>query len=58
MTGRDSRIDAIAASDLSSAAILDHIEDEIVCKARGCRGKVGLGMARKGDTSAFFGGLA
>lgn len=37
---------------------LDEIERETVCKARGCRGAVRLAMPRKGDTSAFIGGLA
>lgn len=37
---------------------LDEIERETVCKARGCRGPVRLAMVRKGDTSAFVGGMA
>lgn len=37
---------------------LDEIERETVCKARGCRGAVRLALVRKGDTSAFVGGLA
>ncbi len=37
---------------------LDEVERETICKARGCRGTVRLALARKGDTSAFVGGLA
>lgn len=37
---------------------LDEIEATTTCRARGCRGKVRLAMLRKGDTSAFVGGLA
>lgn len=37
---------------------LDEIERDTVCRARGCRGAVRMAMARKGDTSAFVGGLA
>ena len=37
---------------------LDEVERETMCRARGCRGAVRLAMVRKGDTSAFVGGLA
>lgn len=37
---------------------LDEIEAEAICRSRGCRGAVRLAMMRRGDTSAFVGGLA
>lgn len=37
---------------------LDEVERQTMCRARGCRGAVRLAMVRKGDTSAFVGGLA
>jgi hypothetical protein len=37
---------------------LDQIEDESICKARGCNGKVRLAIVKRRDTSAFIGGLA
>ena len=37
---------------------LDEVERETICRARGCRGDVRIAMIRKGDTSAFVGGLA
>lgn len=37
---------------------LDEVERETICRARGCRGAVRLALVRRGDTSAFVGGLA
>lgn len=37
---------------------LDELEAETICRARGCRGRVRLAMIRRGDTSAFIGGMA
>lgn len=37
---------------------LDEVERRAKCRARGCKGRVRLALARKGDTSGFVGGLA
>jgi len=37
---------------------LDEVERETICKARGCRSAVRMALMRKGDTSAFVGGMA
>lgn len=37
---------------------LDELENEAVCRARGCRGPVRLSLVRSGQASGFIGGLA
>lgn len=50
--------ETIATSPERSFLYIDEVERETICRARGCRGAVRLAMVRKGDTSAFVGGLA
>ena len=50
--------DIICRSAEREFLYLDEIERETICRARGCSGAVRLAMVRKGDTSAFVGGLA
>lgn len=48
----------VKASPEREFLYLDELEAETVCRARGCRGRVRLALARKDDTSGFVGGLA
>lgn len=48
----------VKASPEREYLYLDELEDETVCRARGCRGRVRLALLRKGDASGFVGGLA
>ena len=50
--------DLICTSPEREFLYLDEVERQTICRARGCRGAVRLSMVRKGDTSAFIGGLA
>ena len=37
---------------------LSEVEKQTGCKSRGCWGRVRIALPRRGDTSAFIGGLA